>query len=314
MQELLKDFCSFVIEPSIYLKSRFYELSIRTFFMLLGGILCFDIIVSDLKSHLILSAAQPIGYSMQADHIFTLILVVVIAPISEELVSRFPLKANGFLKYFFLYILFSKVLTLFGVTIAALVCGLTIFLSCFSYKIYDKNNTLVWISSLLFGAFHLPGIQNDPISVIINMFYFGTVGLFLSYIRCKYGIWNSFKMHATANLFFVSFSILIQELVSRPKYYSDYFEFVQSGFSFEFKPIFVFILIVGFLSTVMVYFYSLRFVIINCEFFGKADKKIKFVGVFALAMILLLLPKSQNITERKLLELNNYKQKLEKRI
>ncbi|MBI6118366.1 CPBP family intramembrane glutamic endopeptidase [Salegentibacter maritimus] len=120
------------------------------------------------------------------------LLMVVIAPIIEEFIFRFPLKyKRNYLAKFINFLSKGRLKKRWG--------------SFFKYFLY--------LSVIVFGMIHLPNYNNsETLFFIISPILVGSQligGIFLSYTRIKLGFAWSILQHSTFNLIILLFGIFI---------------------------------------------------------------------------------------------------------
>ena len=128
--------------------------------------------------------------------------VAVFAPLVEEFIFRFPLRyRRNYLLLFFVSI----------IKLTRLVKPVT--LHRFFYKNWHKFYGFVfYLSAILFGAVHLQNFSNWrnlffilPILVMPQFI----LGIFLGYLRVKFGIWWAVMLHAIHNFVLVTFAFVL---------------------------------------------------------------------------------------------------------
>lgn len=215
IQNHLNDFLSFLKKPTdkvdlpISIPSKFKI--VLTFFVIeLPVMLVLILIMGGLESAHIINtenhAIEKLFKTMSTTAIF--FLVVIIAPLVEELIFR-------------LYLRYETNL-LIGTSIR------------FSHLFLDREKAaqfdldlnskwsrfypkIFYFSALLFGLVHLVNYEISPTILLFSPILVApqiVLGLIIGFLRLRYGFWTGFMMHSFHNLFIMCISIIGMQLSS----------------------------------------------------------------------------------------------------
>ena len=143
------------------------------------------------------------------------LMVLIGAPIIEELIFRFQLKNFSFsfvcyfvaISYFLNWFLETRTLVITMIILAAV---LTLICFYISYDRFNKLNFIklifpfhFYLTAIFFGLVHISNYSNPleygfPIILLVLPQLF--VGLILGYVRMRFGLSKSMMMHAAYNL------------------------------------------------------------------------------------------------------------------
>lgn len=214
---MIEDFLRFIKSPKLstnYYKKpidKLFVLLIGFFFSMLGlylaGLLNKSLIVFGFED---ISNYKQVSYDFNLQNFF---IVVLVAPILEELCFRLPLKPDrlmyapvsvALLSFFFLKFLFDAYFNNYLIlTISCFVLVFFFLVRAFITKYIIKNyRTIFYTSALLFAIFHLKSLHDflDYFFLIplILLPYF-VYALSFSYVRMKAGIHISILLHVIIN-------------------------------------------------------------------------------------------------------------------
>ncbi|MBU0695311.1 MAG: CPBP family intramembrane metalloprotease [Bacteroidetes bacterium] len=146
---------------------------------------------------------------------FLFLMVVVVAPILEELIFRFQLKnfSFGFVCYFIVISYLLSLVLETRILIITMPILAVVLISIYFSISFKKLNKLIFIkrffpfhfylTAICFGLVHLSNFSNPfeygfPVILLVMPQLFA--GLILGYVRMRFGLSKSMMMHAAYNL------------------------------------------------------------------------------------------------------------------
>lgn len=226
---MIEDFLRFIKSPK--LSTNYYNKPIDKLFVLLIGFFFSMLglyLAALLNKSLIVFGFEDISNYRQVSYDFNLqnfFIVVLVAPILEELCFRLPLKPTrliyapvslALLSFFFLNFFFDAYLNNYLIfTISCFVLVLFFLVRVFITKYIKKNYKMVfYTSALLFAILHLKSL-NDFLDYfflipLLLLPYF-VYALSFSYVRMKAGLHISILLHVSINAiaFFLKYLLWI---------------------------------------------------------------------------------------------------------
>ncbi len=148
-------------------------------------------------------------YELAINHFILFVLVVVAAPLFEEMVFRFGLVYSKPYTYYFYGIIGLYVLVISTWQLLAIVILLSAIVHCLKLKSSIK---IILVSSIAFAAVHVTNFSQYNFFILFYLMAIFGPGLILSYIRIKRGILLAIACHALYN-----FSVLYADYLSNPK-------------------------------------------------------------------------------------------------
>lgn len=161
------------------------------------------------------------SYMYQKETFYTLINAIVVAPILEEICTRYPLKKEKFGLILFFTIIFYYIIPfltklsqseriLYTILIFVLFCIVLVknkFYESFLNEIYQHPKINLYTFSLVFGIMHIIN-YNFSLKLlyilIILIFPYFLSGLMFSYVRLRFSLSHSILLHAINN-FLIAF-------------------------------------------------------------------------------------------------------------
>lgn len=206
---MILDFLNFIKNPVKLKKSKVNLKKIITCYLFF---LVSYILISFVSYSVISCLGINLEFNSLSESTFNsniLILAIISAPISEELLFRAVLKPNRKTFALFAFSLFFLFLKLFELTFFFKIL-LSILLSIFVYLlkfdissyVYKNFNVIVYFSSFLFGLVHIfnftltYSIYIGCFLLILPKIYLGFI---LSYLRIKFGLFSNIFFHSLMN-------------------------------------------------------------------------------------------------------------------
>jgi len=189
---------------------RLYSLEVTTLFLFLSFTIAIDI-----------PRGQRVEYHADVSAITSFMLTVFFAPLIEETVFRLPLRpfelniALVCSVLLFIATLFAQYSGFIYVFIILVCINLLIGNNCQKIKIlqvfYNEHSHLVFYSSaLLFGLAHITNYESRSWFLLLWVVPQTIGGLFLGFVRMRYGFWYAVFLHAFHNAWLCLLLILIE--------------------------------------------------------------------------------------------------------
>jgi hypothetical protein len=153
--------------------------------------------------------------SVNLDFAQKLVVIVLMAPVYEEIFFRLLLKVKKINAVIFIFVISGLILyassksktdyvVVFSIVLAMFLCVLFFLKKDRIRKFVEKHFAYIfYASALLFGLLHATNFSGDPWKLIAFSFILGgpqiVLGIILGYIRMNYGLFYSMLFHTIVN-------------------------------------------------------------------------------------------------------------------
>ncbi|MEO5911064.1 MAG: CPBP family glutamic-type intramembrane protease [Pelobium sp.] len=219
MNKVLNDFLQYVKKPDPFIKEDKAKVFFNQLFPLVIIALCFSfcsvMFTSILEQlHLIRKLPDFELFKLKEKKILLFFMVVVFAPIVEELIFRYQLKSYRLAILLYFLFLAGMLYRLTSVFLLFAILTPVFILCLFVYLAMNKNSfqrfkiinltfpSHFYLTAICFGLVHISNYSNPldygfPIILLVLPQLF--IGLILGYVRMRFGLSKSIIMHAGYN-------------------------------------------------------------------------------------------------------------------